>query len=250
MNKKFDVYNLESTLDLNDIEYISTGIYQIDSALNGGIRRKELGTVLAQWQMGKSSILTIIGANCYNKGYKVLHLVLEDFWLDTQTAYKNITNKNSNGQLWIIDGSNQIVKTYDLENLIQEYKPDVVIIDYAELLKNQYNLDSVGKRHSLRENFIEFRRFASNYNCAVWTAHQATVANPEAGKAALRLDASRISECRAVGATTDILLGFALSNPFDQYLYVTIMKNKHRSRAIPDHFKLGVDFSKPRVWSL
>ncbi len=248
--KKFSVYTLDSKLELGNTEYIGTGIYQIDQTLQGGGRRKELATVLAQWQHGKSTVLTIIGANCYNKGYKVLHLVLEDFWADTQENYKKIVNQTSTGNLWILDGSGEIVKLFDLDNLINEYKPDVMIIDYAELIQGTYKIGDTGKRHLLRENFIELRRLASKFNCLIWTAHQAQVGYYAEGKPILRLTPDRVSECRAIGATTDILLGFALADPFDQFIYTTVMKAKHRPKANPDFFKLAVDFSQPRIWSI
>ena len=257
MNEKpdFKEYIFDAFLDYPNLlsnDFISTGIWQIDELLKGGIRRKELGTILAQWQHGKSTVLTIIGANCYNKGYKVIHLVLEDFWLDIQKQYRNILEKNENGKLWLMDCVSKTPKLYELEDLINDYRPDVVIIDYAELLQGSYKIGDTAKRHILRENFIELRRLAGKTNTAIWTAHQASVGNSTEGRttSSLRLTPDRVSECRAIAATTDILLGFALNDPFDQLIYCTIMKAKHRQKANPDFFHLAVDFSIPRIWSI
>lgn len=260
MNEKTDFkdYIFDAFCDYPDLlsnDFIPTGIWQIDKALKGGLRRKELGTILAQWQHGKSTILTIIGANCYTKGYKILHLVLEDFWLDIQQQYRNILQeygKSEDGKLWIMDCVSKTPRLYELEDLINAYKPDVVIIDYAELLQGTYKIGDTAKRHILRENFIELRRLAGKTNTAIWTAHQASVEASGAGnsQSSLRLTPYRISECRAIGATTDVMVGFSLNDPFDQLIYVTIMKNKHRPKANPDYFKLAVDFSIPRVWSI
>ena len=253
----FKDYIFDALLDYPNLlsnDFISTGIWQIDQALQGGIRRKELGTILAQWQHGKSTILTIIGANCYIKGYKVLHLVLEDFWLDIQQQYRQILKSQeenkSASKLWIMDCVSKTPKLWELEDLINECKPDVVIIDYAELLQGSYRIGDTGKRHILRENFIELRRLAGKTNTAIWTAHQASVGNYQSEQSTLRLTPDRISECRAIGATTDILIGFAITDPFDQLIYCTVMKAKHRTKPMPDYFKLAVDFSIPRVWSI
>lgn len=264
MNEKpdFKDYIFDAFLDYPNLlsnDFISTGIWQIDELLKGGIRRKELGTILAQWQHGKSTILTIIGANCYIKGYKVLHLILEDFWLDIQQSYRNILKDNIEelvkGEfryLRLMDCVSKTPKLYELEDLINDYKPDVVIIDYAELLQGSYKIGDTAKRHILRENFIELRRLAGKTNTAIWTAHQASVGNSTEGRAAssLRLTPDRISEARSIGATTDILLGFALNDPFDQLIYCTVMKAKHRPRPVQDFFKLAIDFSIPRIWSI
>ena len=262
MNEKQDFKDcvFDALLDYPNLlsnDFISTGIWQIDQALQGGIRRKELGTILAQWQHGKSTILTIIGANCYIKGYKVLHLILEDFWLDIQQSYRNILKDNIEelvkGEfryLRLVDCVSKTPKLWELEDLINEYKPDVVIIDYAELLQGSYKIGDTAKRHILRENFIELRRLAGKTNTAIWTAHQASVVSGNSEQSTLRLTPDRISECRAIGATTDILVGFALADPFDQLIYCSIMKAKHRTKPMPDYFKLAVDFSIPRVWSI
>ena len=71
-------------------EYISTGIEKLDTVLEGGVRKGEFLCLLARYQHGKTSFLTILGANAYISGQTVLHFVYEDRVADIYEMYTTI----------------------------------------------------------------------------------------------------------------------------------------------------------------
>jgi len=247
----YDVFS-DSPPDFGN-NFIQTGIWQLDESLSGGLRKKELGTILAPWKNGKTAVLTILGANAYIKGKSVLHFLYEDYWADIQAKYKRILEsekRHDNCFLSLVDCVSETITLQKIEGLINERHPNTVIIDYGELIPTELHLGQTEKRHILKSIFVELRRIAGRTNTAIWTAHQSTIAVTQDRKPILRLTADRVSECKAIAATTDVLVGFTINDPFDQFLYCTIMKAKHRRMPDVEYFKLGVDFSQPRVWSL
>jgi len=255
LHDKFEIHSfgdINPNVLISDIEYINTGINQIDKLLQGGIRKKELGVVLAESQHGKTSLLTIIGANSTINKKRVLHLSYEDFYLDVYNSYSRIFTGFNNGSgnlaLSLVDCSAEVPSLLDIELIVDKVKPDVVIIDYAELVPFKSDYIGEGKtRFDLRKIFTELRRLANRTNIALWTAHQATIKRDMGGKPYLRLTDDRISECKQIKATSDIMIGLSLNDPFDGSWYLTIMKAKHRPKAIPDFFRVNVDFSVPRI---
>ena len=172
---------------------MTTGWDVVDDLMDGGLGHGELGVVMAPAGIGKSWMLINIGANAMKSGKTVIHYTLE-------------LNENYVGQRYdsVVTGINaQNLKNYqtDIQNkmdtipgeLIIKYyptksvgvmglkahiektimlgnTPDLIIVDYADLLKVNNKKD---KHEALEELYEELRGMAGEYQVPVWTATQA-----------------------------------------------------------------------------
>ena len=171
---------------------MTTGWDVIDDLMDGGLAPGELGVVMAPAGIGKSWLLINIGANAMKSGKNVIHYTLE-------------LNENYVGQRYdsVVTGINaQNLKNYqeDIQDkmdsiqgdLVIKYyptksvgvmgikahiektimlgnKPDLVIVDYADLLK----VNQKDKHEALEELYEDLRGMAGEYEVPVWTATQA-----------------------------------------------------------------------------
>ena len=98
--------------------------------------------------------------------------------------------------------------------IMQGKKPDVIIVDYADLLRGH----GQEKRHELEGIYEDLRGMAGEYEIPVWTASQAN-------RSALEediIDASKISESYGKVMVADFVL--SLSRRYKR----TIRKTKRR----------------------
>jgi replicative DNA helicase len=171
---------------------MTTGWDVIDDLMDGGLAPGELGVVMAPAGIGKSWLLINIGANAMKSGKNVIHYTLE-------------LNENYVGQRYdsVVTGINaQNLKNYqeDIQDkmdsiqgdLVIKYyptksvgvmgikahiektimlgnNPDLVIVDYADLLK----VNQKDKHEALEELYEDLRGMAGEYGVPVWTATQA-----------------------------------------------------------------------------
>jgi replicative DNA helicase len=139
--------------------------------------------------------LTAMGANAMKNGKNVLHYTFELTEYAVGLRYdSNLCNINSNE---VQDRKEEIIEKYqnmDLGKLIiKEYPtgsasvvtlrnhveklllkgfvPNLIIIDYADIMKSTKSYDSL--RHELKLVYEELRNFAMDLNIPIWTASQA-----------------------------------------------------------------------------
>lgn len=179
---------------------ISTGWDVVDDLMDGGLGPGELGVVMAPAGIGKSWLLINIGANAIRNGRNVVHFTLElnenyvgqryDSVI-TGIAAQNLRNHQEDieeklarikGELVIKYYPTKSVGIMALKAHIEKSamlgkKPDLVIVDYADLLK----VSAKDKHEALEELYEELRGLAGEYKVPVWTATQA-------GRAALEED--------------------------------------------------------------
>ena len=174
-----------------------TGLPRIDAPdiLDGGLGRGEIGVVTANTGVGKSHYLVAMGANALRSGKSVLHYTFEL----TETAVgrrydSNLTNIDIND---LMTSKKKVLDFYEKEDLgrliIKEYptgaasvitirnhieklslkgfKPSLIVIDYADIMKSTKSYDSL--RHELKLVYEELRNLAMELNIPVWTASQA-----------------------------------------------------------------------------
>ena len=185
---------------------ITTGWDVIDDLMDGGLAPGELGVVMAPAGIGKSWLLINIAANAVKAGKTVIREK------KTVVHYTLELNQNYVGQRYdsVLTGiPAQNLKNYqeDIEEkmktiageLIIKYyptkstgvmgikahieksamlgkAPDLVIVDYADLLKVNNKKD---KHEALEELYEDLRGMAGEYNIPVWTASQAGRASLE-----------------------------------------------------------------------
>jgi replicative DNA helicase len=164
----------------------------INELTDGGLGKGELGVFVAPAGIGKSWGLINIGANAIKKGQTVLHYTLElneaYVGLRYDSVVTGIANQNLKHyqsqvkeDLEKLDGE-LIIKYYPTKTvsvlglrghiekcIMQGRKPDVVIVDYADLLRGH----GQEKRHELEGIYEDLRGLAGEYEIPVWTASQA-----------------------------------------------------------------------------
>ena len=172
---------------------IGTGWAEIDAITHQGLGEGELGVVIAPTGAGKSMALVHIGAQALKAGKNVVYYTLELSETVVGSRFDScITNVPLNDlssfkeeiyeKVQMIEGK-LIVKEYPtksascqtLKNHIEklanrDFKPDMILVDYGDLLRPISTLRE--KRHELETIYEQLRAIAQTYNCCVWTASQ------------------------------------------------------------------------------
>lgn len=215
-----DLDNLENDEHINVIE---TPWQEINDVLNGGLGSGELGIVMAPPNRGKSWFLVAVGAKALQQGKNVVHITLELSKEYTAKRYiANITGVNPNlvhtemnkvkkemnkisGNLKIkrYKGQATVYAIYSyLEKLqSQGFRPDMIIIDYADLIKSTTKGE---KRFQLEQIYVDLRSIAGEYDCPCWSASQT---NRESANEDYTMG-HRISEAWAKLMVVDFAIGF------------------------------------------
>ena len=172
---------------------ITTGFSRLDEITQGGFGESELGVVIAPTGAGKSMILVHLGATAVKEGKTVVYYTLEladtvvgqrfdscitDIKLGDLLKNKyNVVEKlkDVKGHLIIKEYPIKSASTQTIRSHIERLKkrgtkPDMILIDYADLLKP---VKSHGeKRHELEGIYEELRAIAQQEKCTVVTASQ------------------------------------------------------------------------------
>jgi archaellum biogenesis ATPase FlaH len=172
---------------------ISMGWTEIDSICKGGLGTGELGVVIAPTGAGKSMVLVHLGTEALRAGKTVVHYTLEladsvvasrydscltgielkDLFSYKEQIFQSV--QDLAGKLIVKEyptksASTNTIKLH-LEKLkIKGIKPDMIIVDYGDLLKPISNQKE--KRQELETIYEELRGLAQENTCPVWTASQ------------------------------------------------------------------------------
>ena len=176
---------------------VPTGFPRLDKKdiFKGGLGRGEIGVVTANTGVGKSHWLVALGANAMRAGKNVLHYTFEltetsvglryDSNLcgipsndvqDNKELVKGVYENKELGRLIIKEYPTGSASVVTLRNHIEKlalkgFKPNVIIIDYADIMKSTRSYDSL--RHELKLIYEELRNMAMEMDLPVWTASQA-----------------------------------------------------------------------------
>jgi len=231
---------------------IATGWDVIDDLMDGGLAPGELGVVMAPAGIGKSWLLINIGANAVKAGKTVIHYTLElnenyvgqryDSVITGINAqnlknYQNdIVEKMSNiqGDLVIKYYPTKSVgvmglKAHIEKTMILGQKPDLIVVDYADLLKVNTKKD---KHEALEELYEELRGMAGEYSIPIWTASQA-------GRSSLEddiIEADKIASSYGKVMVADFLM--SLSRKVEDKLSGTGRGHVIKNRFGPDGITL------------
>jgi len=204
---------------------ISTGWPLIDKAFNGGWERATLSTFIAPTGAGKSMFLVNCGAAGIADGLNVVYITLEmaDWKIglrfdsyysgveinnvaDNQDVVKNEVNGKVKGRLYIKEfptktASVQTIRAY-LQRLAatKNFTPDMVIVDYADLLRGSRNTGD--KRFELEGIYEELRGLAQEFNVVMITADQTN----RSGLDMEVVTISQIGEAYAKATVCDVIM--------------------------------------------
>lgn len=178
----------------NEHERIPTDWEVINDISGGGIPKGKMAVVMAPTGIGKSWVLAAIGAAALKAGKTVLHYTLELDDIYTAKRYDTIltgipyddllanqgtikkTLSKFKGKLFIEEHPTSTLSLSGLEISIDKYimagfKPDLVILDYAELMKIPFNNNTRDDK-TLGQHYTDLRGLAGRKEFALWTADQ------------------------------------------------------------------------------
>lgn len=185
--------NVEGRYQEDSREPLSTGWAVIDEITKGGLAPGELGVAIAPSGAGKSWLLSSLGANALKQGKTVVHYSLELSENYTGLRYDCIltgisldkinlhvdkvkeTLEKMPGKLIIKWFPTKSVSLMGLRSHLTKLKmlgtdPDLVIIDYADLLK--FGNSKLAKYEILEALYEELRGFAGENKVPIWTVSQ------------------------------------------------------------------------------
>ena len=188
------IKDFEERFKLTTRNAVSTGWQVIDNLTSGGLGSGELGMIIAPTGAGKSMVLCHLGAAAVKAGKNVVHYTLElsdkivanryDSCI-TQVPLNDLYSRKEDIMDLVVDVPGQlIVKEYPtksatimtlrnhLEKLLaRDMKPEMVIVDYADLLKPLGD-SRMEKRHQLETIYEDLRAIAQEFDLPLWTASQ------------------------------------------------------------------------------
>jgi replicative DNA helicase len=179
---------------------VPTGLEGVDKVMKGGLGDGELGVIIAPPNRGKSIALTNIGAGAVLTGHNVFHYTLEMPERQVSKRYDlRMTNKNFDylreNASKVLTAIHNIQKIHKGHLIIKKYrtneatvntirshitrtymekgiKPDLLIVDYADLLTPTRSYSD--KRFELESIYLALRDLGDEFGCPVWTASQAS----------------------------------------------------------------------------
>ncbi len=178
----------------------------INDLCQGGLSKKELGIIVAPPGTGKTWILTTLGTEALRQGKTVIHYTLElPEGMISQRYYSSMTHIYSENLEYSVDditskveklagkGAKIIIKEYPTKGAsintlrahiektkIEGYEPDLVIVDYGDLLKPLQFYSE--KRLQIGNIFEDLRGLAGEYQIPIWTATQANRSSMESNE--------------------------------------------------------------------
>lgn len=175
---------------------IPTGIKGLDEVMDGGLSKGELAIILAPFGVGKTTMMTKIANTAAELGYKVLQIFFEDtekiiqrkhlscwsgYKLNDLSLHKDELkelveekrNKSVNLKLKRFPSDSTtipIIKQYIRKLIAQGFRPDIVLLDYIDVVQPSSKIDdvNVGEGVVMRQ----FETLLSEFDMAGWTAVQ------------------------------------------------------------------------------
>jgi len=203
-----------------------TGWDSVNDLMDGGLAGGELGVIVAPAGIGKSWTLQALGTHAVKKGLTVVHYTLELNAAYVGLRYDCIISGQPTGNLQYykedvqkaIDKlkGNLIIKYYPTRTAsvntltahlqqceLQGIKPDLVIVDYADIMKSTINFTE--KRHQIGHVYEELRGMAGEFNIPIWTASQANRSSLEEDV----IGAEKVSEDYSKVMTSDFVMSMS-----------------------------------------
>lgn len=206
---------------------VTTGIDRLNDALQGGLGAGEIGIIVAPTSVGKSHVLTHIGAAGISTGANVFHYTFELseryvgvrydsnlVGIDSNECHAHIDlikqfveeNRSNLGQLVIKEFPPRSKTVNDIrahidKMLMKGIRPNMIIVDYATLLRSTERSELM--RHEMQFVIQELRALAKELGVPLWTALQAN----RGGAKAEFVDMTDLSESYGQAGEADVILG-------------------------------------------
>ena len=204
---------------------------QVNELVQGGLGNGDLGLIFGNPGGGKSWTLIALGGYAVKMGYNVLHYTLElgedyvgrryDSFF-TNIPVNKITEKKHRpkveeviaelqGQLIIKEyspgkASMSTVESHIKKCIDQDFKPDLVIIDYVDLLRSRKT--NRERKDEIDDIYISTKALARDLNIPVWS----------------------VSQVNRAGAKDDIIEGDKAAGSYDKMMVTDVAISLSRKR--------------------
>lgn len=240
--------DIDKRMSLASRHCIKTGWENIDQLLDGGLGKGELGFILAPTGTGKTWVLSRLGAEALKQGKNILHITLElneeyvglryDAYF-SGISFQNI-RKNADivkkiigtvtGKLFIKYFPMRSVSAMSIKlfverlQLLEQIKIDLLIVDYADILKPTTPLLNSSKYDEAGSIYEELRAIAGELQIPVWSASQS---NREGEKVNI-VQGSNVSDSYRKNMTGDFVMSLSRKeeDTEEQTARVFVIKNR------------------------
>ena len=224
IKKQFDYYHRK-------VEKFPCNITELNNVCGGGIERKTINVLMAPTNTGKTSALISLSASYLRRGYNVLYITYEMAEEKIRQRFDaNFLNKEINSipdmeESEYVGGLNKLLETFSKNLIIKEFPtsssntnqirnlldklkvkesfiPDIVVIDYLNLVCSTRIKDNSNSYQSIKAVAEEVRAIAVEYEICIWTATQTN----RKGDGASNLNITDVSESYGLPQTTDLMI--------------------------------------------
>jgi replicative DNA helicase len=222
--------DIEQRYREDDRAAIPTPWAHITEHLMGGLGRGDLGLVFGGPGSGKSWFLVNLGAFAVQAGYTVAHYTLELSDIYTGKRYDSVFTgidfkevhkhretvdnavKNLPGKLIVKEFPMGKTTVNSIESHIRKcsdlgHKPDLIIIDYIDLLKS--NRKSVDVKDEIDDVYTAIKGMARELNTPIWS----------------------VSQVNRAGAKDDIVEGDKAAGSYNKIMIADFIMSLSRKRA-------------------
>lgn len=232
----------------------------LDNEFDGGLSPGELGVVMAPTGGGKSMCLVRFAVSALLAGKKVVYYTLEleepvigqrfdacinkvplkhvwDYVDIIKESAEDIAAKGGNLKIAYMPSGEASINTLKahVTSLVREgFMPDVIFIDYADLLK--YTGDFKEKKDALTQIYESLRAWGMEIKCPIWSATQTN--RSAFGESEFNL--SSIAESAGKANTADVIIGIGRDpdqkNDLKANLLILKNRNGRDGYTVPAHF--------------
>jgi len=239
----------------------------MNELMQGGLGAGELGVVVAPAGIGKSWVLSAMGAYAISQGLNVVHYTLElneaYVGLRYDSIFTGVESQNLKyhkeevmEKLFKLEG-NLTIKYYPTKactvNTLSAHlkkvttfgeKVDMVLVDYADIMKDVSKAQEM--RHALGNIYEDLRGMAGELQVPVWTASQAN-------RSALDedvIEASKVAESYSKVMTADFVM--SLSRKIEDKIGNTgrfhVIKNRFGPDGLTYPAKINTNIGKIEIF--
>ena len=244
--------DFDTILDEIARDTVKSGWEPVDYIMDGGLAGGELGVVVAAAGIGKSWFLQALGVNALKDGKNVVHYTLElnqayvgmryaTIFSEVPVAnikenkdhVKRIIENQCKGELLIKyfptrAATVQTLHTHLKTAELMGHEPDLVIVDYADLLRGEGLRNDVAMRHVLGGIYEDLRGMSGEFQIPIWTASQSNRSSLEENI----IGAEKIAESYAKIMTADFVM--SLSRKIEDKIANTGRVHVIKNRFGPD----------------
>ena len=267
-----DLDSFEYYISEETYECIPTGCKPLDERLKGGLRKGEVGILVAGSGIGKTCVTSGFAAYAAGMGYNVVHFILEDNPVDVMKKYigyvcnipvnsfgvnhdkliekwrnpkinealgkmkriKQVASLDKSGRVHQFNTLIIDQELVKLENM--GFKPDMVVIDYFDRIKPITPRQEIWAKDQDISN--ELNDLAKTHNVAIWVPSQG---NKQIQDRATKISMSNMTGGAWKGYTAQLIIAMQkfIEDMSTDNTTIQILKYRHNNNFTP----IGVEFN-------